>query len=97
MQFGYTRVVEAEVTPAMVGQNLTLVGAQVVSIVKLLEWNSKPLVEIAPNPPKCLLFVSCQCGPDEWNSYFCPSDASVRLTLNSLDNSLNAIIFGIVP
>jgi len=95
MQLGYTRIVESELTEDMVGQSLTLVGSQLVSAVTLLEWSGNPLVSISPMPSHCLLIVSSNTA-NGWETYVCPSQEAVRLSLGE-DNSLDALIVGLVP
>jgi hypothetical protein len=95
MNFGYTRVVEAELTPAMVGQELNLVGAQGISSVTLTEWGSSPVVTVAPMPQHCLLLVSSKTRSG-WKSCMCPSNETLTLELDE-GNALDALIVGIVP
>lgn len=96
MQLGYARVVENEVTPAMVATALTLDGSeQGISSIMLNEWNGNPQVLVSPLPGKCVAIVLSKVH-GETKCCIYRSDTPIRVELDS-DNSLDAVIIGIVP
>ena len=95
MQFGYARVVVNEVTPDMVGQELTIVESQSVNSVTLDEWNSNPEVTIDPLPGKCAVLIMCNVNGESHSKMY-RSDTVMRVCLDQ-NNKLDAVIIGMVP